>query len=387
MNSASHRIPLLFSFAFRSLFLLLVLQAIIHIPVWFALWSGVLTIPVVTNPVYWHGHEMIVGFAGAAIAGFLLTAVATWTGRPQVRGWPLVVLCLSWLLARLGLFAPLLSAAAGIFFWIWLLALMTRELVSASNKRNYKILAILAVFLLLEVLYQFSSINLAPWQQQVVWSQIGLVLIMINLIGGRIIPAFTRNWMLRERSDLTEDQLPLPFGRVDIAATITLLLFFLSTLSPLADTVILALAVVCSVLQSWRLLRWKGFRCLSDPLVWMMHLSYAWIPLGILLVGLGEAGYMTISAGIHALAIGSVACMIVSVASRAALGHTGHPLVSHPLLTASIVLLALAAIARVGASISTDGVFLAAATTFWVAGFLCFAVRYVPILISPPVES
>jgi len=378
--------PLIFSFAFRSLFMLAVLQAVIHIALWLAMWNGLFVAQIEVNPIYWHGHEMAIGFAGAAIAGFLLTAVATWTGRPQVQGWPLVVLCLSWLLARVGLLAPLFAAAAGIFYWLFLLVLMAREVISSSNSRNYKVLAILFVFLVLESLYQYALYMQSPMLRQVLWSQIFLLVVMINLIGGRVIPAFTRNWLLRQQSGLTGNQLPAPFGPVDSAATLALIVFFLATLSTVDGGLILMLGIVTSFLQAWRLLRWKGLHCLSDPLVWMMHLSYAWIPIGVLLVGLGQAGYLSMSAGVHALTIGTVASMIVSIASRAALGHTGRPLQTHPLLTGAIVLIALSALSRVGASILASDLLLTSASAFWIAGFLCFAVRYIPVLLSPSAE-
>jgi uncharacterized protein involved in response to NO len=380
-------LPLLFSFAFRSLFILAVLQAVIHIALWFAMWNGLLTASIEVNPIYWHGHEMAMGFAGAAIAGFLLTAVATWTGLPQVQGLPLVVLCLTWLVARLGLVAPLIAAVAGICYWLCLLALMAREVVTASSSRNYKVLVILFVFLALESLYQYALFTQSAMLQQILWSQIFLVVVMINLIGGRIIPAFTQNWLIKQQGELSGSQLPASFGFVDSAATLALIVFFLATLTAMNDRLILILAIVTSFLQAWRLLRWKGYLCLSDPLVWMMHLSYAWIPIGVLLIGFGQASYLSMSAGIHALTIGTVASMIISVASRAALGHTGRPLQTHPLLTGAIVLIALSALSRVGASILTSDLLMTSATAFWIGGFLCFAIRYLPVLLSPAIDE
>lgn len=380
-------LPLLFSFAFRPLFMLVVLQAIIHIALWYALWNGLLSSAIEQNPIFWHGHEMAIGFAGAAIAGFLLTAVATWTGRPQVQGWPLVLLCSSWLLARLGLVLPLVAAVAGVFYWLYLLLLMAREVISASNTRNYKVLVILLAFLLLELVFQYALFTQVGLLRQILWAQIFLVVVMINLIGGRIIPAFTRNWLLRQRGSLAENQLPAAFGTVDIAATLLLVLFFLAVLASIDDRLVLVLAVGTSLLQAWRLYRWKGFHCLRDPLVWMMHLSYAWMPVGVLLAGLGHTGYISTSAGIHALTIGTVAGMIVSVASRAALGHTGRPLQSHPLLTATIVLIACSALSRIGAALLPSDLLLTSATVFWIAGFLSFAVRYIPILLLPAEDN
>ena len=128
------------------------------------------------------------------------------------------------------------------------------------------------------------------------------------------------------------------------------------------------------------------FYCRSDPLVWMMHLSYAWIPIGALLIGLGQTGSISISAGIHALTIGTVASMIVSVASRAALGHTGRPLQTHPLLTASIILIACSALSRIGAALFASDLLLTSATVLWLGGFLSFAIRYAPILLLPATD-
>ncbi len=374
---------LFFSYAFRSLFLLAVIQALVGISFWYLWYSGNISIQWQVNPVYWHGHGMIMGFAGAAIAGFLLTAVATWTGRPAVRGWPLALLCGFWLVARLEFVLPLYAALAAVLFWLWLLTIMAREVVSASNQRNYKILFLLVAFLILETLYFYAESQHASWQRQVILCQIWLVILMINLIGGRVIPAFTRNWLLKNRPDLASIHLPVEFGSVDILASAALFIFALSTVLEINGIIVLGLSILTSVLQFWRLMRWQGRRTLADPLVWMLHLSYFWIPLGVLLVGFGTAGYISVSAGIHTLTIGAVAGMIVSVSARAALGHTGRPLASHPLLSCSIILLALAAATRIAASLTGSSSLITLTTVFWFCGFLCFAIRYVPILVTP----
>ena len=383
MNSRQPFFKLLFSYAFRPLFLLVVAQALFGIVLWFGWWSGFLSYQWQVNPTYWHGHDMIMGLAGAAIAGFLLTAVATWTGRPPVTGWPLILLCATWILARLYPLVPLVGASAGIFYWCWLLLIMAREVISVGNNRNYKVLFLLALFLALESLYYYAEISMTAWQRSILWAQIWLVLGMISLIGGRIIPAFTRNWLLRQQPELTPGQLPAAFGAVDIAANLALLLFALSTLLPVPIELTLILTAATAVLQAWRLLRWQGLRTFAGPLVWMLHLSYAWIPFGVLLFGLGRAGYLPVSAGIHALTIGTIAGMIISVSARAALGHPGRPLASHPLLTCAIVLLGLAALARVAASATESDFMLTSAVIFWLCGFLCFAYVYAPILLSP----
>lgn len=376
--------PLLLSFAFRPLFLLVALQALVGIGLWSAWWSGLLAVQWPVNPVYWHAHEMISGFAGAAIAGFLLTAVANWTGRPPVRGWPLALLSLCWLAARLAAVTPFVAAVAGVLWWTLLLVLVAQELLLSRNRRNYKILLVLALFILTEGLYHLAALQGLAWQRQVVWAQMWLVLILINLIGGRIIPAFTRNWLLqRQAAPGGESTLPAAFGPIDLAATLALLLFAAISLLPVPGWLALATGVVAALLQAWRLSRWQGHRTLSDPLVWMLHVAYAWLPLGLLLLACGLAGLLPVSAGLHALTAGTIAGMIVSVSSRAALGHTGRPLKSHPLLTLSFVLLTLAAASRVLASLTALPLLMQGATLLWLLAFAAFALRYAPILLRP----
>lgn len=387
MNNAKLDAAIVLSYAFRPLFLLVVIQALIQIPLWYLIWNNHLTLDWQFNPVYWHGHEMLAGFAGAAIAGFLLTAVATWTGREPVRGWPLLLLCLVWLLARLGFSLPLTAALAGILYWLVLLVLMAREVLSSGNRRNYKILLVILIFMLLESGFQWSLLNQSDAARQFLWAQLWLVILMINLIGGRIIPAFTRNWLRRSKPSLSEKQLPASFAKTDIVATVALAVFALATLFPVDALLLFAFGLFTSFMQLWRLSRWQGIRTFNDPLVWMLHLAYGWIPLGVLIFSLGQLGWLPVSAGIHALAIGTVASMIVSVASRAALGHTSRPLIAHPLLVGCIVLLSLAALSRIVAAISSLPVFMSAATLFWTAGFICFAVPYLSILLLPAPED
>lgn len=382
MNSTETHFARLVSYAFRLLFILVVVQALSHITIWQLIWWGLLEVDPGYNPVLWHGHEMVVGFAGAAIAGFLLTAVATWTGRAPVRGWPLIVLCLSWLIARTVMIFPTGAAVASIFYWVWLLILMGREVLQAKNRRNYKILIVLLLMLVLELLFQYSLLADNGWTRQVVWSQLWLTIVLVTIVGGRIIPAFTRNWLRMNRPELSEKQQPASFGRLDVIATIVLLAFALATLVPMSASVQATFAITGGILQLWRLWRWRGIYTLADPLVWMLHLSYAWIPLAMFLFAMSQYGYVSVSAGIHALTIGAIASMIVSVASRAALGHTGRPLVSHPLLTAAIVLLTLSAIVRIIAVLVPSPTYITGSALLWLLGFLCFAIRYLPILTS-----
>lgn len=375
-------------YAFRPLFLLLVLQALGMITLWVLWWTAVLPLQWPRDPLQWHAHEMLAGFAGAAIGGFLLTAVATWTSRPPVGGWRLWLLCVFWLGGRLSLFSPPLHALFDVAYWLCLLLLMAGEVLGAGNRRNYKILGILGLLLATDAFWHANDVLGGGWLRQAGQLQLWLVLLLICVIGGRIIPAFTGNWLKRRAIEGGEpppvDRMPPAFSRLDLVSIAALVLYAAASFSALPSVALFVLGWLAALLQAWRLSRWQGHRCLADPLVWMLHLSYAWLPLGLALHASAALGWVAPSAGIHALTIGCVAGMIVSVSSRAALGHSGRPLRSHALLTAAIVLLNIAALLRVCAAVHPAWPWLLSLSGLaWVLGFLAYAVVYVPILLGP----
>lgn len=376
---------ILFSYAFRPFFLCVTVHALLAVGFWSAWWAGLVRFEWRVNPVYVHAHEMVSGFAGAAIAGFLLTAVATWTKRAPVSGWPLVLLCALWIAGRLTFNSPEIYALVDFLWWFGLLAAMSNEVIRAGNRRNYKILGILALLLCSDLAWHVASLQAPELLRQAVWAQLWFVILMITVIGGRIIPAFTGNWLRRQHgAQMPKEALPAEFGRVDLAAVLSLLLFAALTLLPAPAMLAAGAGALAAVLHAWRLARWQGHRTLSDPLVWMLHLSYAWIPLGLGLMALAMAGYIGPAAGLHAFGAGAVAGMIVSVSARAALGHTNRPLQSHPLLTAAIVLLACSALLRIAAALYPHPLLMQASALLWITGFLCFGFRYAPILLRPP---
>ena len=386
MQANGTRLQHIFSYGFRPLFLLAGLHALISIPLWTLYWSGHLGIELQRAGPYFHGHEMISGFVAAAMAGFLLTAVANWTQRPPVAGWPLALLCGLWLAGRLAFNHPWAAAAADLAFWSLLTLLVARELIQAGNRRNYKLLLVLALFLLSDAFYHIAELGGNPAQlQPVVWFQLLLTIILINLIGGRIIPAFTGNW-LRNRAlqqQNTTPTLPPAFNRLDLCATFALLAFIVILLTPDAPERLQAgLAAVACLLQFLRLSRWKALHTRAEPLIWMMHLAYLWIPLGLGLWALALIGLIPVSAALHALAGGTVAGMIMAVSSRATLGHSGQELHSSPLLTTAVLLLSLATIFRVVGSISGDMIWLQLSALSWTVAFSAWLWCFVPILLG-----
>ncbi len=385
----------LFSYAFRPLFLACVFFAMVAIPLWVFAWVGFIPLPIIfsSNPIWWHAHEMLFGFAGAAVGGFLLTAVAAWTKRPPVAGGPLLALTLLWLNARLLLFLPPgagsgwvtpAAAAMDLGYDVLLLALMTREVVAARNRRNYKVLGLLGLFALANAAFYAGVRGRFVWVEPALLAGLWVLVFLLTVIGGRVIPAFTGNWLRRQGA---EGAGPPPFDRLDLAATVALVLFASLTLLPVRPNIVALTGLVTALLLLARLSRWQGLRARKEPFVFILHVGFSWLPVGVLLFAGSALGWWPPSVGVHALSVGAIATMVVAIAGRAALGHTGRPLRGHPALTAAYVFITIAAISRVLVAAVPDGrALLVLSGACWFAGFACFAWRYVPILVRAPAD-
>lgn len=370
---------------FRPFFFGTATWAVIAIALWLCSLSGKLVLPTQFDPVAWHRHEMLFGFVGAAVSGFLLTAIPNWTGRLPIAGKPLLALFGMWALARLAVLCssklglwPAAILDVGLFVTLSLLA--ARE-VLASKNRNVPVVGLVLLFGLADGADYAGAAGALPpdlgWR-----GAIALVTILISLIGGRIIPSFTRNWLAKQG---VEHGLPTQPGRLDllvIASTaLALFLWLAFPENPLTGFVLL----LASAAQLLRLSRWGGVRTVSDPLVVVLHLGYLWVPVGLFLLGLSVAGWdVPRSAGIHALTAGAMSTMILAVMSRASLGHTGRALVASPMTITSYACVTIGAALRVSASLGIGDypLMLDIAGAFWGAALLIFAIAYAPILWS-----
>jgi uncharacterized protein involved in response to NO len=342
-------------------------------------------------PQLWHGHELLYGFIGAAIAGFLLTAVPGWTGARGFAGAPLIAVTGLWLAGRIAFgyaaWLPLpFVTIADLAFVPALVALVGPPLLRARN-RNTPLLFVLALFWATDVTF-----FVATWRQDVVLgiaalgAGINLVLLLITVIGGRIVPSFTGN-ALRSQGVSAELRSFPTLERTVIGAMASIVIVDLvAPHSALAG----ALAGIATVAQAVRLAGWRGVRALRQPIVWVLHIAYAWLPVGLAL----KATYLLSGAGwaahwLHALTIGGAATMILAVMTRAALGHTGRPLVVAKPVTLAYALLLLAALTRVFAPAFSVPYRLtvAAAGVFWIAAFAIFVAVYAPMLTRPRIDG
>lgn len=380
---------------FRPLFLLCGLQALYVMSAWLLQLAGVgLPLPVGWSGVEWHGHELLFGFVGAAIGGFLLAAVAKWTGRLPVCGWPLLALVLCWLAGRVassGVLAlpPVLMLIANGAYWLLLVLLVGREIVLAGNRRNAVVVLALLAMSGFNLLFQLGWVE----RLHLLESQVLLIVLLISLIGGRITPAFTRNWLIRRLGPQAVKEkkvaLPATFGWVDRLAVGTTLLATLAWVFWPLRLESGALLLVAGSLQLLRLARWRGWSSVPEPLLFALHLGYLWVGIGLLLLGASVfSDAITRTAAIHALAVGAMGGMILAVAARAALGHTLRELNAGPLMTVAFIALHLAALVRVGAALWPGWGYplLMLAGSLWLLAFALFALRYVPILLGPEIS-
>lgn len=379
--------PAILSYCFRPFFLAGAIYAGLGMLIWLPLFFGEVRIPTAFSPVDWHIHEMLYGFLPAIITGFLLTAIPNWTGRLPLQGGPLAVLVATWLAGRLAvLFSAVIGVlAAGVIDLLFLLlvtATVVREVATGHNWRNLPPIGVLIVFIVGNAIFHIDAYENGITETG---TRIGIAAAMalITLIGGRVIPSFTRNWLTRENPG----RLPLPFGRFDIAslAVSTLALLLWIAVPDWSGTA--ALMLVAGIAHSIRLVRWAGDRTFSDRLVLILHIGYIFVPVGFALLG-GAILFpqeVPISAGIHAWTVGAIGIMTLAIMTRATLGHTGQRLRAGPLTQSIYAAIAVAVLARICAAFEPGlaAILLPIAGGAWVAAFWAFAIGYGPLLIRP----
>ncbi|MEX2150874.1 MAG: NnrS family protein [Steroidobacteraceae bacterium] len=382
----------LFAYGFRPFFWLTGVFALIAIIAWLGIVStGLLPLP--GQPaLLWHGHEMLYGFVGAAIAGFLLTAVPSWTGARGFAGAPLVLLALVWLAGRLAFataaILPLTVVAVCELAFIPALACLVAPPLLRARNRNTPLLFVLLAVWLSDVVFMVALVRgdglLA---RSALLVAIDIVLLLITVIGGRIVPAFTSS-ALRGRGMAADLRTNRWTDGVAIGAMLAIVIVDIFAPWQRAAGIVAALAAIAHL---WRLAGWRSLRTLGEPLVWSLHLAYVWMPVGLALKAIFMlTGSVWTTHWLHALTVGAAASMVVAVMTRAALGHTGRPLLAARSIAVAYLLLSLAAVVRVFlppfAVIDYRWtVFIAGA--LWLAAFALFLIKYTPILMHPRIDG
>ena len=384
--------PLILSAGFRPFFLAASIWATVAIPLWLGAYAEGLTLPTKLAPLIWHVHEMVFGYAATTVAGFLLTAIPNWTGRMPLQGGPLATLVLLWVIGRFGVLlsaeigAPA-AAVADLSFPAVFLAVVAREILAGKNWRNLPMLGALLLLLLGNLLVHLEALDLGNTAE--LGNRLGLVtlLMLISLVGGRIIPSFTRNWLAKAHPEVLP---PVPEARFDLAVVVvTGLALLIWTIAPNASVTPWA-ALAAGIAVALRLSRWRGLHTVPEPLLLILHIGYAWLALGLLLLALnGILEIVSPAAALHALTVGAIGTMTLAVMTRASLGHTGRPLSAGPATKAIYGLITLAALLRILTPLAGDltefALWLAGAA--WSCAFGLFAVFYGLVLVRPRVPD
>ena len=364
---------------FRPFYLGATLFAALAVPAWVLLFLGRMDAAPALSPLLWHAHEMLYGFAAAVIVGFLLTAAKAWTGLQTPRGPALAALVALWLVARIAAWvAPYpVYAALDLLLLPVVATVLVRVLLRAGNRRNLPLAGLLGMLTLANLVFHLSVLGMLELSPvRALYAALALIVLIECIMAGRVIPAFTMSAIpgLRLKID------PKLEKATAVASVLALLLWVFMPSSAIS-AMLLALA---AVLQLARLVAWKPWRTRSRPILWVLHLSYAWISVGFLLLAMGSLGWIAVSAGIHGLAVGATGGLIIGMVTRTARGHTGRPLLASPIEVAAYSLVMLAALLRVFVPLLAPQFLVmsvVAAATLWALAFALYLGRYTPWLL------
>lgn len=377
----------IFSGGFRPFFLFGALFAIVSIALWLADLMGYVYLDTRLAAVDWHRHEMLFGYTSAVIAGFLFTAVPNWTGRFPVVGWPLIAIFVLWVSGRVAMLignegVPYsLIAIIDAAFLPLLGTVIAREIISGKNWRNLRVLAPVLVFGIANIWFHVEMLNGGLGSAPI---RLGFasVLVLLMLIGGRVIPSFTRNWLARREPG----KLPKPFDRYDTitvaASAVTLGVWTAVSSAPLLG-VAFGILGVAHIVRLWR---WAGLRTLANPLLLVLHVFYAFVPIGFLTLAAGmlwDNPALNIGA-LHVFGIGAAGGLTLAVMIRASLGHTGRTLATDKVLNVvMIAVLFSVALRLVGAVWPEFDWAITGSALAWITAFGLFTFRVGPWLIAP----
>ncbi|ODS98991.1 MAG: NnrS family protein [Lautropia sp. SCN 69-89] len=374
----------LWQLGFRPFYLLASVFAVLSVGLWTLQYSGWLGGAYLKGPL-WHGHEMLFGYTVAVIAGFLLTAVRNWTGLPTPAGAPLAALAMLWVAGRILVLTPwsLVAALVNAAFPLAVAVAIARPIVRSRNQRNYffiVLLALLGVITLATHAALNGVIDLQP--RFALQLAIDVVLFVMAVMAGRVVPMFTNNGVPGTHATRRPWVERLALGSI--------IALFLADHVQSMPWIAAAVALVAAIVHAVRLALWQGWRTLGTPLVWVLHLAYAWIVVHLLLRAMAAAGWVAEPLALHALTVGAIGGLTIGMITRTARGHTARPLKADGYETTAYLLVFAAALVRVFGPMLLPSQYLACVQVsglLWVAGFGLYAVRYWPVLTRPRLDG
>ena len=377
--------PAILHYGFRPFFLLGALHAALLIPLWLVMLIAGREPGGPFDALQWHAHEMIFGYLAAVVAGFVLTAVPNWTGRLPLSGAPLAGLVALWVAGRLAtglLAAPVAAAVIDVSFLTVLAACVWREIVVGRSWRNAPVALMLSLLALAGLLHHLEAAGYGE-PGLAIRLALGGIMVLLALIGGRIVPSFTRKWLARQ----PRQHLPASFGLLDKAALTATLAAVLAWVVLPHHGLTAGLLIIAGVLLFLRLSRWRSLAALREPIVGILHLGYGWLAVAPVLMGAAILWpeHLGPSPALHALTAGAAGTMTLAVMTRASLGHTGREIVADRWTVISYCCVSTGALLRVTAGFAGTYqlMLLSAGGLVWSLAFLIFVMRYGPMLWRP----
>ena len=378
---------IIFQNSFRPFFIAAGFWATLAVPFWLLNYFGIMIVIDNFNILLWHQHEILYGFVAAAIAGFILTAIPNWTGRLPIKNMPLAILVFLWILGRVGflttaIFGTITTSLMDLPFLIVLVLVIMREIVSGKNWRNLPVIILISFFTLGNILVHLQIHEIIDSAELGIRLSTFVLSILLALIGGRIVPSFTRNWLAQNKAN----KFPRPFGNFDKISLISLVVFvFAQVIIPHHQATSL-LALLAGLLHGIRFIRWKVWMTLAEPLIWILHVGYMWLCVALVLIGFsGLTDFVPYTSSYHALTVGAFSTMILAVMTRASLGHTGRTIKATLGTTTIFIFITIAAILRVYEPFINESgtLILSLSGIFWTLSFALFIFIYFPILTQP----
>lgn len=369
----------IFSYAFRPFYALAAIYVVGILLLWYPLgFQGNSAYP----SFFWHGHEMIWGFTGAIIVGFLLTAISNWTNTPPVNHYRLLLLVLLWLIARIFVYIPskqaiYFSTFFDTLFYFIAAGFMSVSLIKSKNYNNMLVPIVLIIFGTTNILFTLAITGAWKFSLLTVM-QLGLlgVAAFIGLIGSRVIPFFT-SITLQQQNKFSK-----PFTMIAFLVPVLMIILMIINVP---KTIILILGIITAIANLYQICRWYSPKILKVPLLWSLYAGFLFTTLGILVLSYAYSTNMHyLSLSTHLISVGGIGIITLSMMSRTALGHTGRPMILPSLMNYAFIAILLSTIIRIIAAFANNNVYLLIASSILFSlAFIIYLYRYLPILLTP----
>ena len=383
-------LSILSAMGFRPLFLLAGLWSLLGMVLWLSILGGSLDGELFIEPAWWHGHEMLFGFVGAAAAGFMLTAAPIWSKSPPLTGRPLLNVVIAWIAGRMAIWAaPFIPATivAGLdlAFWLLFLWFSAPTLWNTGNRIHRIFPSLLVLVVIGNVMMHLEAMGLTDdTARRGLYLGVDAIIFFLIVVGGHIMPMFTRETLNKEGDGLEFPLSPI----LEIAGVVTMFAVVVGNLVDYQHYITGALFIMAAVVQAIRFSRWHVLKTFADPMLWSLHGGFSWLILGLLLSGVARlTDLLEISTALHAMTVGAMGFFTLGIMSRISLIHTGHPVKADWRLTIALWIIPVAAIVRLFPDLPVPGGAIFISGCLWIVAFALFLLVFSSKLIQPRIDG